>query len=286
MGGYVGLVGESGSGKSLTSLAIMRLVIPPVVVSCGQIMFKNQDVLKLSKREMRRLRGNSLSMVFQEPMSALDPVYTVGHQVAEALRVHTKISRKAAARRAVELLDAVGIAEPQRRSREYPHNLSGGMCQRVVIAIALANEPDLLIMDEPTTALDVTTQAQVLDTVQRLRANFNTAVLLISHDIGIIAESTNSVIVMYGGRIMEQGSVGQVVGAPSHPYTRGLIASSPTLGRTSHVLRSIPGEVPDPRRMPAGCPFEPRCTHRVARCEVKPELLPRPDGRECACWVY
>jgi peptide/nickel transport system ATP-binding protein/oligopeptide transport system ATP-binding protein len=285
-GTSVGIVGESGSGKSVTSLSIMRLVELPGWIAGGEIVFQGKDLLTLSEREMQRIRGDDITMVFQEPMTALDPVYTVGHQVAEVLRLHRKLSRKAATRRAIELFKTVGIPDAERRIDEYPHNLSGGMRQRVVIAMALANEPDLLILDEPTTALDVTIQAQILELVKRLRQEFNTTVLLITHDIGVIAEVSDEVIVMYGGKIMEHGAALQIIQEPKHPYTQGLLASIPSVALKSERLTVIAGTVPNPLRMPPGCPFAPRCPHVMEVCGTMPELKTLEGGRDVACWLY
>jgi peptide/nickel transport system ATP-binding protein/oligopeptide transport system ATP-binding protein len=285
-GTTLGIVGESGSGKSVTSLSIMRLIDTPGWIAGGELLFRGRDLLTLSDREMRHVRGNEISMVFQEPMSALDPVFTIGDQVAEVLRTHRKIGRRAARRRAITLFKLVGIPEAERRAGEYPHNLSGGMRQRVVIAMALANDPALLILDEPTTALDVTIQAQILELVKSIRLQINTTVLLITHDMGVIAEMADEVIVMYGAKIMEHGTAHQIIKEPMHPYTAGLLASIPSLGMKGHELNVIPGVVPNPLNMPPGCPFAPRCPHVMEKCSVMPHLKTLPDGREIACWLY
>jgi oligopeptide/dipeptide ABC transporter ATP-binding protein len=285
-GTSVGIVGESGSGKSATSLSIMRLIEPPGWIARGEILFQGKDLLTLSEREMQRRRGDDITMVFQEPMTALDPVYTVGHQVTEVLRLHRKLSRKAATRRAIELFKTVGIPDAERRINEYPHNLSGGMRQRVVIAMAVANDPDLLILDEPTTALDVTIQAQILELVKQLRQEINTTVLLITHDFGVIAEVSDEVIVMYGGKIMEHGTVQQIIQEPKHPYTQGLLASIPSVALKSERLTVIAGTVPSPLHMPPGCPFAPRCPHVREVCGTMPELKTLEGGRDVACWLY
>ncbi|HET6502680.1 MAG TPA: ABC transporter ATP-binding protein [Amycolatopsis sp.] len=284
-GASVGIVGESGSGKSVTSLSIMRLISPPGFHAGGEILFRGKDITGLSERDFRAIRGRDLALVFQDPMSALNPVYTVGKQVAEALRAHRKLTRQAALERAVELLAMVGIPAPERRVHEYPHKLSGGMRQRVTIAMALANEPSLLILDEPTTALDVTIQAQILDLVRELRRRVHTAVLLISHDIGVVAEICEEVVVMYGGRVMERGSVEQVTKDPRHPYTVGLLTSIPTPEMKGRRLSTIGGTVPNPLRMPPGCPFQPRCPKATDICSTTPELSAAGDGRELACWL-
>lgn len=285
-GESVGIVGESGSGKSVTSLSIMRLVEAPGWIASGQIMFRGRDLASLSEEEMRHVRGDDISMVFQEPMTALNPVYTVGDQVAEVLRVHRKVSRREAMNRTVELFRMVGIPAAERRVNDYPHNLSGGMRQRVVIAMALANEPDLLILDEPTTALDVTIQAQILELVKDLREKVNTAVLLITHDIGVIAEMSDEVIVMYGGKVMERANVLQIIKEPMHPYTKGLLASVPAIGMRNQRLNVIAGAVPNPLNMPPGCPFAPRCPYVMDVCTTMPELKTLEDGRQVFCWLY
>jgi oligopeptide/dipeptide ABC transporter ATP-binding protein len=282
-GSSLGIVGESGSGKSVTALSIMRLIEPPGFVAGGQILFKGRDIVSFSERE---IRGRDICLVFQDPMAALNPVYTVGKQVVEALQAHRDIGRREAMTRAVELFKLVGIPAPERRINEYPHKLSGGMRQRVTIAIALANEPDLLILDEPTTALDVTIQAQILDLVNDLRQRINTAVLLITHDIGVVREMCQQVVVMYGGRVMESGTAAQVTEDPKHPYTMGLLASIPNPKLRGQRLNAIGGAVPNPLHMPPGCPFQPRCPHAMAACATAPELRDCGDGRLAACWLY
>ncbi len=285
-GQSTGVVGESGSGKSVTSLSVMRLIDPPGWVASGHIYFRGKDLASLSEEEMRKIRGNEISMVFQEPMSALNPVYTVGDQVAEVVRVHRDVSRREATNRAIELFKKVGIPAAERRVHEYPHNLSGGMRQRVMIAMALANEPDLLILDEPTTALDVTIQAQILELVKDLRRDFNTAVLLITHDIGVVAEMADNVVVMYGGKVMERATVMQLIQDPKHPYSKGLLASIPSLGMKGQRLNVIAGAVPNPLNMPPGCPFAPRCPYVMDVCTTMPEYKTLEDGREVFCWLY
>ena len=285
-GSSLGIVGESGSGKSVTSLSIMRLIEPPGFVAGGQILFRGRDIISFSEREIRDIRGNDICLVFQDPMAALNPVYTVGAQVVEALRAHQAISRKEALNRAIELFKLVGIPAPERRVNEYPHKLSGGMRQRVTIAIALANEPDLLILDEPTTALDVTIQAQILDLVKDLRQRINTAVLLITHDIGVVKELCQQVVVMYGGRVVERGTAVQVTEDPKHPYTVGLLSSIPSPKMRGQRLNAIGGSVPNPMHMPPGCPFQPRCPRAMAVCATMPELRDCGEGRLAACWLY
>jgi oligopeptide/dipeptide ABC transporter ATP-binding protein len=285
-GASLGIVGESGSGKTVTSLSVMRLVEPPGFVAGGRILFRGRDMVGLSEDEIRKIRGREICLVFQDPMTALNPVYTVGRQVAEALLAHRDISRAAAMERVVELFRMVGIPDPERRVHEYPHRLSGGMRQRVTIAMALANEPELLILDEPTTALDVTIQAQILDLVRELRQRVNTAVLLITHDIGVVIELCEQVVVMYGGRIMERGTVAQVTADPKHPYTVGLLGSIARREKRGRRLEAIGGAVPNPLAMPPGCPFQPRCPRAMDACAVDPGLREQGDGRRVACWLY
>ena len=285
-GASLGIVGESGSGKTVTSLSIMRLIEPPGFVAGGRILFRGRDMVGLSEDEIRKIRGREICLVFQDPMTALNPVYTVGTQVAEALLAHQRLSHAAAMQRVVELFRMVGIPDPDRRVHEYPHRLSGGMRQRVTIAMALANEPELLILDEPTTALDVTIQAQILDLVRELRHRVNTAVLLITHDIGVVTELCEQVVVMYGGRIMERGTVTQVTTDPKHPYTLGLLGSIAKREMRGHRLNAIGGAVPNPLHMPPGCPFQPRCPQAMAACATDPGLRDPGDGRRVACWLY
>jgi oligopeptide/dipeptide ABC transporter ATP-binding protein len=285
-GRSLGIVGESGSGKSVTALSILRLIEPPGWIAGGRIWFKGRDLASLSEREFRSVRGGTICLVFQDPMSALNPVYTVGSQVVEALRAHQEIGRQAAMDRAIALFRMVGIPAPERRVHEYPHKLSGGMRQRVTIAMALANEPQLLVLDEPTTALDVTIQAQILDLVKDLRRRVNTAVLLITHDIGVVREMCEDVVVMYGGRVMEAGTVAQVTDEPRHPYTVGLLSSMPARQKRGHRLDAIGGMVPNPLRMPPGCPFQPRCPRAMDVCATMPPPRDPGDGRRVACWLY
>jgi oligopeptide/dipeptide ABC transporter ATP-binding protein len=285
-GASLGVVGESGSGKSVTSLSIMRLVDKPGYIAEGVISFKGRDLGSVSEAEMRRVRGSEIGFVFQEPMTALNPVYTVGAQVVEALRAHRKMDKDAAKKRAIELFAMAGIPAPERRFDEYPHSLSGGLRQRVTIAMALANEPDLLILDEPTTALDMTIQAQILDLIKDLRMRVNSAVLLITHDIGVVSEMCSDVLVMYGGKVMERGAVDAIMDDPKHPYTAALLASIPSPGMKGRRLNVIGGAVPNPLKMPPGCPFQPRCAHAMAVCSTMPEARALDDGREVACWLY
>ena len=268
-GETLGLVGESGSGKSVTALSLMRLVQPPGRIAGGSIPFKERDLLTLSESEMRQVRGAEIALIFQEPMTALNPVFTIGDQITETLLVHGRATRAAAARMAVELLDAVRIPDARARIDDYPHQLSGGMRQRVLIAMALACRPSLVIADEPTTALDVTIQAQILDLLREMKAVFNLSLLLITHDLGVIAGTADRVAVMYAGRIVEQGPVRRIFGQPSHPYTRGLLASIPG-GAPGQPLRAISGSVPILGELPPGCAFNPRCPDRFEPCTSAP----------------
>jgi peptide/nickel transport system ATP-binding protein len=287
----VGLVGESGCGKSVTSLSIMRLVPdPPGRIESGKIFFEGKDLLALPEREMRKLRGDRISMIFQEPMTSLNPVYTVGEQIVEAVRLHQKKSRRDARERAIEMLRVVGIPSPETRVDAYPHQLSGGMRQRVMIAMALACEPKLLIADEPTTALDVTIQAQVLELLRRLQKVLGMSVVLITHDLGVVAEFADRVVVMYAGRVVEEGAVDEVFRRPRHPYTRGLLRSIPPFGAPAERPRRLPtieGVVPDLRALPVGCRFQERCPDVIDVChKVEPELLPidgEPPTRRSRC---
>jgi oligopeptide/dipeptide ABC transporter ATP-binding protein len=267
-GETVGLVGESGCGKSVTALSILRLIMPPGRIEPeSRMMFEGRDLLRLSEEEMRRVRGNRIAMIFQEPMTALNPVFTVGDQIAEVARIHERASRRAAWSRAVEMLELVGIPAPAERAKEYPHQLSGGMRQRVVIAMALVMKPALVIADEPTTALDVTIQAQILELLQDLQRRFGTSILLITHDMGVVAEVASRVIVMYGGEIVEEAPVDRIFAAPHHPYTEGLLGAMPRVGGQRERLRTIPGTVPAPTSWPAGCRFHERCPYSWDRTE-------------------
>ena len=285
-GRALGIVGESGSGKTVTSLSIMRLLEAPGFIAGGRVLLDGQDMVSLSERDIRAIRGKQICLVFQDPMTALNPVYRVGDQIVEAMQAHAPIGRGAALERATELFRQLGIPAPEQRVQEYPHQLSGGMRQRVMIAMALVNEPELLILDEPTTALDVTIQAQILDLIRGLRHRVNTAVLLITHDIGVVEEVCDEVLVMYGGRLMEWGTVAQVTADPKHPYTRGLLASIPTRAKRGTPLDAIAGTVPSPLARPPGCPFAPRCGQAMPECSADPGLRDPGDGRRVACWLY
>jgi oligopeptide/dipeptide ABC transporter ATP-binding protein len=288
-GELVALAGESGSGKSLTALALLRLVPPPGRLAGGRIWLGGQDLLALSERDMRRVRGGRIGLVFQEPATALDPVFTIGDQIAEAVRAHRPLGRRAARDEAVRLLDLVALPDARRRWRDYPHQLSGGQRQRAMIALALAGGPELLLADEPTTALDVTIQAQILELLQRLRAELGLAVLLITHDLAVVAETCERLLVMYAGEIVEEGSVAETFARPAHPYTRGLLAALPRLGSPAPrgELPAIPGQVADPLARPAGCAFHPRCPEVMAICsEREPELYAVGGGRVARCFLH
>ena len=284
-GGRVALVGESGSGKSVTALAVLRLLDPQLArLHRGEVMFNGQSLLDLPEAKMRGIRGREIGMIFQEPMSALNPLHPVGKQIGETLMVHEGLHKAAARLRAIELLERTGIREPQRRVDALPHQLSGGQRQRVMIAMALACRPRLLIADEPTTALDVTVQAQIMTLLNELKRDFNTAIIMITHDLGVIAGLCDKVLVMYAGRTMEYGKVNDIFYRPSHPYTEGLLKAIPRLDSEGEVLATIPGNPPNLLRLPKGCPFQERC-HRVSDiCRTQaPELTSFHEGRLRAC---
>src|SRR3989304_3931790 len=290
-GEVLGLVGESGCGKSVTSLSIMRLIGVPGKIVEGEILFEGKDLVKASEQEMMQVRGNRISMIFQQPQSALNPVFRAGDQISEVLNIHQKLGREAGKQRAIEMLKLVGIPEPESRAESFPHELSGGMAQRVMIAMALACVPDLLIADEPTTALDVTIQAQILDLMRDMRNQLGSTMILITHDLGVIAEMADRVAVMYAGEIVEQSPVATLFDLPLHPYTKGLIGSIPVLGEIRERLDVIPGSVPNLINLPAGCRFAPRCMARgeygLSICSKKrPELLDVAEGHEVRCWLY
>jgi oligopeptide/dipeptide ABC transporter ATP-binding protein len=290
-GEVLGIVGESGCGKSVTSLSIMRLISAPGKVEAGEILFDGTNLLELPEHEMIHVRGNRISMIFQQPQTALNPVFKVGDQIGEVLSIHQDFGREAGYHRAIELLKMVGIPDAERRVEAYPHELSGGMAQRVMIAMALACLPELLIADEPTTALDVTIQAQILDLMRNLRENTGTAIILITHDLGVVAEMCERVAVMYAGEIVEQAEIGTLFDAPLHPYTQGLIGSIPVLGKLKERLEVIPGSVPNLVDLPPGCRFAPRCKamleHGLKICaEVKPDLIDFDPGHKVRCWLY
>jgi len=290
-GEVLGLVGESGCGKSVTSLSIMRLISKPGRVDAGEILLDGEDLLNLPEEEMIKVRGNRISMIFQQPQTALNPVFRVGDQLSEVLSVHQDLGKEAGRKRAVALLKLVGVPDPERRVDAYPHELSGGMAQRVMIAMALACVPELLIADEPTTALDVTIQAQILDLMRDLRRDMGTSVILITHDLGVVAEMAERVAVMYAGEIVEQTDVNSLFDEPLHPYTQGLIGSIPILGEIKERLDVIPGSVPNLVNLPPGCRFAPRCQARLKYAlticaEVKPELEEVKLGHHVRCWLY
>lgn len=290
-GEVLGIVGESGSGKSVTSLSIMRLISQPGKIIDGEILYEGRDLLKLSDNEMMAMRGNRISMIFQQPQTSLNPVFRVGEQISEVLNIHKDFGREAGKKRAVELLKLVGIPDAERRAEAFPHELSGGMAQRVMIAMALACVPDLLIADEPTTALDVTIQAQILDLMRNLRSQLGSAVILITHDLGVIAEMADRVAVMYAGEIVEQTDVLSLFKEPLHPYTVGLIGSTPVLGNLREKLEVIPGNVPNLVNLPPGCRFAPRCQacvkYSMSICtEKRPDLIQTAKGHQIRCWLY
>ena len=284
-GKTLGIVGESGCGKSVTSLSILRLIpSPPGFIERGEALFAGKDLFQASEREMRAIRGNDISMIFQEPMTSLNPVYTVGSQIIEAIRLHRRMSRRAAKARAIELLDLVGIPAPSERIDSYPHTLSGGMRQRAMIAMALACEPRLLIADEPTTALDVTIQAQILDLLRSLQAELGMSIIFISHDLGVMAEFTHEIAVMYAGKIVEQAKTGALFDSPRHPYTRGLLQSLPSQRNRGQRLPTIPGIVPDLRTLPPGCRFQDRCGLVTDACRTEEPSLQRVAEADVACF--
>ncbi len=286
-GTSLGIVGESGCGKTMTALALMRLLpSPPARIVSGRIMFDGEDVVALDEQRLRALRGNAMAMIYQDPMTTLNPVFTAGEQIAEAVRLHRNASRAAAMARAIEMLELVGIPDPTRCAQSYPHQLSGGMRQRAVIAMALACHPKLLIADEPTTALDVTIQAQILDLLRRLQQELGTAIILITHDLGVIADLVDTVVVMYAGKVAERASVKRLFSAPRHPYTQGLLRSVPSLETREHRMRTIDGAVPSALAMPSGCRFHPRCAiaRDICRSE-EPPLVSDGAGGEAACWA-
>ncbi|BAS27354.1 ABC transporter ATP-binding protein [Limnochorda pilosa] len=287
-GGSLGVVGESGCGKSVTALSIMRLIPqPPGKIVGGQILFNGEDLAKKKESEMRRIRGNEISMIFQEPMTSLNPVFTVGDQIMEAIILHQKLNKREARERAIEMLKLVGIPDPDRRVDEYPHQMSGGMRQRVMIAMALSCNPKLLIADEPTTALDVTIQAQILDLMRRLRSEVGAAIILITHDLGVVAELVDDVVVMYAGKVVEKTDVRSIYATPQHPYTEGLLESIPKLHEERERLQTIEGVVPSPYSMPSGCRFHPRCPLARDICKVEePPLLEVEQGHWAACWKH
>ena len=284
-GRVLGLVGESGCGKTVTALSILNLVPPPGKIVSGKILFEGRDLLSLDPAEMRAIRGAKISMIFQEPMTALNPVFTVGDQIAEVLTTHQDVTKQQALQTATELLRSVGIPSPEKRVDEYPHQLSGGMRQRVMIAMAIACKPLLILADEPTTALDVTIQAHILELVAKIQADMGMALVLVTHDLGLIAERAHEVAVMYAGRIMEQAETKELFLNPQHPYTRGLMASIPKPGEArKERLRTIPGTVPRLSDLPRGCTFAPRCDIKTEKCESEPDLVEVKPAHFVRCW--
>jgi len=286
-GSTLGIVGESGSGKSVTALSIMRLIPePPGKIAAGEVLFRGVDLLKVSDREMRAIRGHQIAMIFQDPMTSLNPVLTVGDQIAEATRLHLGYSKKDALDRAVDMLRLVRIPLPEKRIHEYPHQFSGGMRQRVMIAMALSCDPAVLIADEPTTALDVTVQAQILDLMNEMQERLGSAIVMITHDLGVVAETCENVLVMYGGNVVEYGSAEQIFSAPKMPYTIGLLESLPRLDGGGDRLVPIPGQPPNLLRMPSGCAFAPRCKYRMPICDEPVPLYDFGDGHVARCFLY
>ncbi len=285
-GEVLGVVGESGAGKSITGTAVIGLIEPPGRIAGGEIRLDDKRIDNLPPAEMRRIRGKRIGMVFQDPLTSLNPLYTVGEQIVETIRIHLGLSASAARKRAIDLLGEVGIPAPAQRIDSYPHQFSGGMRQRVVIALAICAEPELIVADEPTTALDVSVQAQIIRLLRRLCADHGTAIMLITHDMGVIAETTDRVAVMYAGRVAEIGPVKPVVKKPSHPYTRGLMGSIPSLTAEIDRLHQIDGAMPQPGAVPPGCPFNPRCPEAFDRCLYeRPDMMPAGDTL-ASCWLY
>ncbi len=288
-GETVGIVGESGSGKSVTNLAIMRLIpSPPGKIAGGEVLFDGKDILKMNDNEVRAIRGNKISMIFQDPMTCLNPFLRISEQMVETIVLHQKLDKKAAKDKAVEMLKLAGIPAPEKRIDQYPHQFSGGMRQRVMIAMALSCNPEILIADEPTTALDVTIQAQILETIKELSQRLGTAVILITHSLGVVAGMCDTINVMYAGRIVERGTTDEIFSDPKHPYTQGLIKSVPRLDKSSNQrLYSIPGQPPNVINLPECCPFFPRCERATDVCRNKyPKIVNLGSGRNVACWLY
>lgn len=294
-GETLGIVGESGCGKSQTSMSIMRLIPdPPGKIEAGEVLLRGRDLLKVSDVEMRKVRGNHISMIFQEPMTSLNPVFTIGYQISEVLMLHRDMSKEDALDESIRLLDLVGMSDPEERVKEYPFQLSGGLRQRVMIAIAMACEPDIMIADEPTTALDVTIQAQILRLMAELKARTGTSIMFITHDLAVIASFSDRVMVMYAGVVVEQASVHEIFKKPMHPYTLGLLGSIPVLGEakkledgTRRLLNAIPGTLPDHRNFPKGCRFAPRCAKAMAKCwEAEPALVQIEEEHQIRCFLY
>lgn len=283
----LGIVGESGSGKSVTSLSIMGLLDEATSTVTGKALFRGEDLIAMKEREKQHFRGNHLAMIFQEPMNSLNPLHKCGKQIVESMLIHTDISKTDAKEKAIELLKLVGIPAPEQRFNEYPHQMSGGMRQRVMIAMALACDPQLLIADEPTTALDVTIQAQILEVLKELKERLKMGIILITHDLGVVSEICDRVVVMYTGKVVEQGLIREILDNPKHPYTEGLIAAIPTINDKKGKLSSIEGMVPQLNEMPKGCSFHPRCPYAMAICkEKRPAITTSEDGRKVRCFKY
>lgn len=287
-GEKLGIVGESGSGKSVSSLGMMQLIPnPPGKITGGEILYKGQDLVKASEKEMQKIRGNEISMIFQEPMTSLNPIIKCGKQIAESLKLHRGMKKKEALEEAIRMMQAVGIANPEVRAHEYPHQMSGGMRQRVMIAMALACKPQILIADEPTTALDVTIQAQILDLIRELNESMETSVVFITHDLGVVSELCDTVIVMYTGHIVEQAPVRELFESPKHPYTVGLLNAIPKITKERNPLQTIEGMVPNPTERIEGCSFSPRCPHATERCKKEnPPVITLSETRTVRCWRY
>ena len=287
-GEKLGIVGESGSGKSVSSLAVMKLIPnPPGKITEGSIIYNGKDLVNATEKEMQKIRGNEISMIFQEPMTSLNPIIKCGKQIAEVIRLHQGLGKKEAMEKAIEMMKAVGIANPEARAHEYPHQMSGGMRQRVMIAMALACRPHILIADEPTTALDVTIQAQILDLIRKLNEEMETSVVFITHDLGVVSELCDTVMVMYCGRIVEKTSVENLFAEPLHPYSVGLLRAIPKITKERDPLETIEGVVPNPTERIAGCSFWPRCPHATEKCKVdEPPMVRTGAGRYVRCWLY
>lgn len=287
-GETVGIVGESGCGKSVTAMSLMRLIpSPPGKIEGGDILFEGKSILEMSEQELRSIRGNDISMIFQEPMTSLNPALTIGSQLCEGIILHEKLSKKDARKKAIDMIKLVEIPRAEEVYSSYPHELSGGMRQRVMIAMALSCNPKLLIADEPTTALDVTIQSQILDLMRNVKDKFNTSIMLITHDLGVVAEMCDRVVVMYAGKVVETGNVLDIFKNPLHPYTKGLLMSKPTLTNDSTTLYSIPGQVPNPINLPNGCYFSDRCSKAMDKCKYEiPKLKDLNNNQKVACWLY